>query len=265
MIALALLILLIATVWAMGAAIERLVQDATVPEGPEGRRRSKLWSNCGCAIIVMFFLVFLFGIALGPIGGQRHYVESAAMQTTRTLALAMFQYANDNNGQYPDGASSTEVFQTLVDGQYISDPTILYVAMPGKVPAEKSAKLKPENVAYDVTGGVDAHSPDTVPIVFLTGFRMDYHAGASAVSLVKPFPMHRDPSNSWFSWSWETFDGLPVAYKSNNAFFRTNFDPSHVGGKFTPDGYGIVPNVIDSGIDLHGQTYRQLTPEGVLK
>jgi len=189
------------------------------------------------------------------------------MQTTRTLALAMFQYANDNNGQYPDGASSTDIFQQLIDGNYLSDSSILFVPLPGKVKAQPGAKLKPENVAYDVTSGVDAHSPDDLPLVYLTGFRMDYHAGGNAISLVKPFPDTVTSFEVWFFNHGEVdsaFDGLPIAYMSNNAFVRSFSTGGHPA-QYTPDGYGIVPNVIGPEFDPHGRTYRQLTPDGVLK
>jgi hypothetical protein len=151
-----------------------------------------------------------------------------------------------------------------MDGNYVTDPSIFFVPLPGKIAAKPGAKLKPENVAYDVTSGIDAHSPDGLPLVFLTGFRMDYHAGAPAVSLVKPFPAYRNPPNAWFSWTWQTFDGLPVAYLNNNAFFRMSSAGGHPA-QFTPDGYGIVPNVMAPDFDPRGKTYRQLTPEGVLK
>jgi hypothetical protein len=228
---------------------------------------------------VVFLLLFLFGIGLGPGGGDfPHYIENTAKQATRTIVLSMFQYANDHDGKYPDGASSTEVFQKLLDENYLTDPAIFFVPLPGKVAAKMGAKLKPENVAYDVTSGIDANSPDTVPVVFLTGFRMDYRAGAPAVSLLKPFPKYHVPPNTWFIWSWQpfgswlSFDGLPAAYHSNNAYFRssypmgpTEFPPEGHPTQYTPDGYGIVPDVIAPEIDLHGKTYRQLTPDGVLK
>jgi hypothetical protein len=267
MIAIALLILVIATFWAL-CTTEKPSRARNAPDELESRPPRKVISGLGCAALVLFALVFLFGIALGPIapGTGRHPQQGEAMQTTRSVALAMFQYANDNDGKYPDGASSTEVFQKLMDGQYISDPAIFFVALPGKVRAETGAKLKPENVAYDVTSGVDAHSPDGLPVVFLTGFRMNYATGASVVSLVRPFP---SIAGSWSFLSSSrdsstTFDGLPVAYKSNNAFFRVSYLAGHPT-QYTPDGYGIVPNVVPPDFDAHAQIYRQLTPDGILK
>jgi hypothetical protein len=274
MIVLALLILIVTTV--------AFVAISGTPGKP---LFEKPFSGCGCVALLLVFLIFLFAVSLGPIGGQRHPVESGAMQTCRTLALAMFQYANDNDGRYPDGASSTEVFQKLLDGNYISDPDLFFVPLPGKIRAAEGARLKPENVAYDVTSGIDAQSPDGLPVVFLTGFRMDYRPGASAVSLVRPFPEYYNSTDTSFFRSLEPFDGLPVAYKSNNVWFKQSQTltilkaPSvaypngfrlitniiSASPQIDPQGYGVVPNVIAPDFDAGGRTYRQLTPDGVLK
>jgi hypothetical protein len=218
--------------------------------------------------LILFGLIFFFGICLGPIGPNiRMARESAAMQCTRIVAMAMFQYANDHGGKYPDGKSSTEVFQKLMDGNYVTDPRVFFIPLPGKVQGKIGTPLRPENVAYDVTSGVDANSPDGVPVVFLTGFRMQYLAGTPVVSLIRPYP------STVFDWTYlfsnhgecsTTFDGLPVAYKNNNAYFRSTYAAGHTPS-FTPDGYGIVPNVIAPDFDSHGQIYRQLTPDGPLK
>jgi hypothetical protein len=182
------------------------------------------------------------------------------MQTTRTLALAMFVYANDNNA-YPDGKSSTEVFQKLLDGNYVSDPATFYVPMPGKTKGLIGSRLQPENVSYDVTSGIQINSPGTLPIVFLTGFRIDYRPGGTAVSLIRPFPNLRDDASNWLQsltgGPLEPIPGLPFAYKNNYAYFRY--------GKIGADGMGVVSNVTPPDFNAHGQTYRQLMPEGVLK
>jgi type II secretory pathway pseudopilin PulG len=264
MIAIILILLVVAIMWAMRTS-EEPASGGKASNMSAIRILTRAALRC---MAVLILILFLIGILIPPRpGGIRYVGQSAAMQTTRALALAMFEYANDNNEQYPDGASSTEVFQKLMDGNYISDPSIFFVALPGKVRAESGAKLKPENVAYDVTSGVDAHSPDDLPLVFLTGFRIDYHAGASAVSLVKPFPSTAVSLTSWFSHRDEpstTFEGLPISYKSNNAFFRVTNAGGHPT-QYTPDGYGIVPNVVETGFDPGGKVYHQLTPDGVLK
>jgi hypothetical protein len=80
------------------------------------------------------------------------------MQQGRQIGQMMFSYSTDNfqnSNAYPDGKSSTEVFQKLLDGNYAADPAIFYVPLPGKVKPIAGQKLKPENVCWDVTSGVD--------------------------------------------------------------------------------------------------------------
>ncbi len=183
------------------------------------------------------------------------------MQTCRTIALAEFQYANDNGGRYPDGSSSTEVFQKLIDGKYVDDPAIFYVPMPGKKRPEPGQRLKPENVSYDVTGGVDSSAPDHLPLVFLTGFKVDYRPGGQAVSLSVPHPSFHYRQRTW--WEWINFQSsddfgpaMAVAYHNTDAFVRLLDLPDHPLQTRT-----FVPQ----DFDPQGKTYRQLTPDGVLK
>jgi type II secretory pathway pseudopilin PulG len=186
-----------------------------------------------CACMGVPTIACLAGIALGPItAGIQKAKESASMQSSRAIALAMYTYALDHNGAYPDGASSTEVFQKLIDGKYVSDPSLFYFQMEGKTKAT-SNKLAPENVCYDVTSGVTSNSSDLVPVVFTTGYILNYAPGASAVpDLGVKSPFH----------------GMSVAYKSNAARFC----------KAIPD--GTVPGIISSRFAADIITYRQLKP-----
>jgi hypothetical protein len=176
------------------------------------------------------------------------------MQQARSLALALFAYSNDNEGAYPTGASSTEVFQKLLDGGYLSDPTILYVPYPGKVKADADQKkLKPENVSFDVTCCLDRSSSDNLPAVFLTGYKVSYVPDGTATHLPEPRSVR-----SWLS-GWTTTedvasDGVAVAYKSNSARFWKS--------QATPGGESSVPHFISADFHPDGKTYRQLTPEG---
>jgi hypothetical protein len=195
-------------------------------------------------LIAIFILAVLLDVVfLGPITpGVMKARESAAMQTSRTIALAMFQYANDHDGKYPTGRSSTEVFQQLIDGKYVTEPTVFYIQMAGKS-APTSNTLKPENVSYDVTTPVDSNSPSGLPLVFLTGYRIEYKAGGSAIpsaNFVNPF--HND--------------GLAVCYKGNDAWFKV-VKPEDAND-------GVVVNFVPPDFDAHGQKFQQLTPDGPL-
>jgi hypothetical protein len=202
--------------------------------------------------------------AFGPAipQGIKKAQESFAMQVSRNIALAMFQYANDNDGHYPDGDSSTEVFQKLIDGNYVSDPAIFYLPMDGKTPGQRGERLKPENVCFDVTGGVTSSSPDRLPLVFLTGYKVDYQPGGKAVSLTSPYPPFQSKERSWWQWLFgeprqPLGPFIAVCYHSNNAFIRPVDTQS--------SRYGEALDFMPKDFNAHGQTFRQLTPTGVLK
>jgi hypothetical protein len=141
----------------------------------------------GCLILGIVWLAGSILIPPMP-GGIRYPVENNAMQTAHQLGLTFYSYAMDNNGQYPDGKSSTEIFQKLMEGGYITDPTLFYLPMEGKVQPIPGQRLKPENVSWDVTGGADQSSPDGLPMVFIIRYNVSYASGGGATSRVRPYP-----------------------------------------------------------------------------
>jgi len=145
--------------------------------------------------------------------------------------LLLFSYANDHNGKYPVGKSSTDVFQQLLDQQYANDPALFYFPMKGKTKTITN-KLKAENVCFDVTNGILPDDSDYLPVAFTTGYKIDYIPGGKAHPLA-----NADPS------------GIAVAYKSNSARFINHL-------KDTP--------FIDPFFAPQGRTYQQLTPDGPL-
>jgi hypothetical protein len=161
------------------------------------------------------------------------------MQESRILALIMFQYAQDHDGQYPDGASSTEVFQKLIDGKYVTDPSVFYRHMPGKASPE-SLRLKPENVSWDVSMPLDKNSSDALPVVFCTGYRVEYKPGGRAIPLTDKSRYHDD--------------GIAVSYHNNSAAFLKK--------STQPD--GSILNFISPDANLGATHYVQLTPDGPL-
>jgi hypothetical protein len=199
--------------------------------------------------------LLLYAIAFGPMGGGglRKAPESDAMQRSRTIALAMFQYSIDN-GACPTGKSSTEAFQKLLDGNYVTDPALFCMPLHGKYPAKQGEKLKPENVAFDITADVTDSAPDGLPLVFLTGYRIEYKPDGRAIPLGPPLQLRFE--RTWEEW-WRG-DSLPalgiaVAFKSNETVFL-RVDPKT----------DLVLHLIDPKTDFAGKTYRQLTPEGEL-
>ena len=216
-------------------------------------------------------------------------------QRVRQIGQVLYPYSVDHDGAYPDGSSSTVFFQKLLDEGYVNDPTIFYVPMPGKRPAAAGAKLKPENVSFDVTAGADAHDSRDLPLVYLTGYRVTFAPGASVVPVIKPFPTYG--LNSFWSLRWPDNDvrvlpGLAVYYLGNNAKWiaALRFVPAAPGtfpttpgmqvlvvpagsGKTVPlnPGWDVPPtydgsihDFVPASFDAKGKTFRQLTPEGVL-
>jgi hypothetical protein len=187
------------------------------------------------------------------------------------IGYILFAYANDNGGRYPDGNSSTEVFQKLIDANYVTDPSTFYLPLPGKTRPVPGQKLKPENVSWDITGGVTMKDSDGLPIVFMTGWKIAYVPDGGAVPLSKPVPLrgsfYSEP-RSWAAW-WRgekiqrtPLDVIAVVYKNNVADVRTfEYRDSYGSYRYSE---GAILNVVPKSFDPKGKTYRQLTPEGPL-
>ncbi len=137
----------------------------------------------------------------------------------------MYSYANDNDGKYPTGKSSTEVFQQLIDGGYIYDPAVVYTRMAGKVKPLAGQKLRPENVCWDVTADVTLHSPESLPLLFTTGYKVSYAPGADALPFLKPYPIYLPEPRTLMQWWNEgarfggNDPGIAVYYLNNSARF----------------------------------------------
>ena len=182
--------------------------------------------------------------------------QSDLIEQARDIGLLLLDYAQDNHGLYPEGKTSTEVFPKIVDGGY-ADPTgkdkisgaaIFYFPMPGKV-KPTSKILRPENVCWDVTCCLRAiSSPDQIPVVYITGYKVTYAPGASALP-------ETWPTRAWGEW-WTAAD-YP------RGFIAANYFPDgSVLLKVAPD--GTIPNFIPSSIQGDLTPYRQLTPDGKL-
>jgi hypothetical protein len=183
--------------------------------------------------------------------------QGPQMQTAHAIGLAMYSYAHDHEGNYPSGKSSTEVFQALLDGDYATDPAIFYFRLPGKSAAAIGQKLKPENVCWDFTSGATIHSPVVLPLVFTTGYRVTYAPAAAAVPVIKPYPVYPMRVRTWAQWwrgepAQKFTPGIAAFYISNSAKYNALTDSDS------------VPAFISSDFVSVGETYRQLTPDGIL-
>jgi hypothetical protein len=184
-------------------------------------------------------------------------LSDTTLHKCQTIALAMFQYAHDHAGNYPDGSSSTEVFQKLADENYLTVPDFYYVPLPGKKHQQPAERLKPENVSFDVTAGANLNDSVELPLVFLTGYKVTYQPGGKAVSLTAPCPPFQIV----------TLRGLEPNYGTGAVQIVAYADLSMTTKMLESgaDGHDYVRNFIGKDFDAHGQVYRQLTPDGVLK
>jgi hypothetical protein len=226
------------------------VEGPTQPKySAQGRGKPQGSYNLYAESAVVLLVVIVIGVLfLVPISPAPHSHSSPCLQESHILGDALYAYANDHRGNYPEGTSSTEIFQQLLDQGYITDASILYVAMDGKTEAAVGQKeLKPENVSWDVTGGVNANDSGHLPLLFLTGFRVTYAPNGGIEPIIKPYPPYRDFGSG---------SGLAVFFKDNSTAWVMPTDSGL--------GYSMA-HLLPSNFDAHGKTCRQLTPDGALK
>src|SRR5271156_6608532 len=76
-------------------------------------------------LVVIGIIAILAGVALGPIlKGIKQAEHSAAMQTSHSIAICEFEYANDNSNVYPDATTAHDIANLLLNAKYASDPTL---------------------------------------------------------------------------------------------------------------------------------------------
>jgi hypothetical protein len=187
-----------------------------------------------------FVLAVLFTVLTADRSGLRETRNNSAMQNAHAIGLALYSYANDHDGHYPEGKTSTQVFQQLVDQGYVTDPSLFYLPMPGKTPAHGKGVLRPENICWDFTAGTRLDDQPNVPLIYSTGCKVSYTSGGT---------LHA-PDNSPFG-----AVGMVVFYVSNAAAFV----PAKADG-----GISIFQPAFDPkygpAYDPKGKNYVQLTP-----
>jgi hypothetical protein len=202
----------------------------------------------GCARL--FFLGLLV-LATGVVALWFHFRDvikhGNEMGKAHEIELLLYAYASDHDGKYPSGKTSTEVSQKLIDENYVTDPSVFYFPMPGKV-RPTSFRLKPENVCWDATCCVDKDAPYDLPLIYTTGYKVFYQTGTKVMSPAWP-------PRTWRGWL--TPDDYPRGYMI--VFYLS------IGGNFLKtDPDGTIPHFISDKFDAKGKTYHQLTPDGSL-
>jgi hypothetical protein len=189
-------------------------------------------------LLIGIGILFIDGITARP---RKAAPDSEAMQTSHTLYIAMSDYATDHDGHFPDGASSTQVAQELLDGGYITGPHIYYLEMLGKTkPRFDTKRLTTENISWDFTAPCSTKSPDAIPLIFCTGYRVEYKPDGKAIAL---------GSGSGPTVAQE---GIAVSYVSGASRYTRE------------DASGTIPHFIARDTHFGDTIYRQLTPDGTL-
>jgi hypothetical protein len=229
----------------------------------------------GDSLLRIGLLFTVFVSALGPIGSPHQYTwPGDQMQRARVIGYALLSYAENHNGKFPEGNSSTEAFQKLldfgyvrlIDGAYVHDPSIFYVPMAGKIEPSAGQKLKPENVCWDITCCLDSNASDSLPLVFLTGYKITYAPGGTAVPILKPYPPFTRTPGHWWHGAADPAEnpGIAVFYKGGQAAFRHLYYTESTDGPDVKNPDNTIPNFIPPQFDPNGINYRQLTPDGPL-
>ena len=205
--------------------------------------------------LFLFILVGIFGPRTGTIKSAQ---TSSCMFTLKVLMSALRQYALDHDGRYPTGRSSTEAFQKLLDENYVSDPGIFLGGFPRPMKIRgKQLKLEPEDVGYDLTVPLDIHSPDDVPVIFLTGYRITYAPHADAIP-VSPLVIDRTP-NMAVAYQNQWGDRMPWVYVKPTRLFDYKRERDHEDQVLSD---GTISRFIPSTFAAKDHFYQQLTPYG---
>jgi prepilin-type N-terminal cleavage/methylation domain-containing protein len=111
-------------------------------------------------LVVIGIIAILAGVALGPItNGINKAKQSAAVQESHALGLAMYSAANDNQQVYPDSTSgqASDVAKALLAGGYVTDPSIFYISGGATIKysgtaASALSAINSSNISWDFAG-----------------------------------------------------------------------------------------------------------------
>ncbi len=215
-------------------------------------------------------MTFFFLVILG-VYGYRSFIHEyyppdvtikirtgQAVSNARKLGTVLYHYAKDHGFQYPEGNSSTEVFNHLMEQGYLAPENAanLYIrGMPGKEPFRTEqtwwewmtgtpapTQLEAKHVCYDVIAPLTHRDPDGMPMIISTGWKLNFEPGA--------LPQVRDQKLLDMPW---LQGGMLVYYKRNVCLI---LGASFLDGSAKPSGiHQLIPEEIDPT-----KTYRQLTP-----
>jgi hypothetical protein len=149
------------------------------------------------ASVFGIILLVLLAIFVPAVMDQlRLQILNASPAKAHKLAIASYAYAQDHGGYYPNGETSTVIYQKLFDGKYLSDPSSLFINSNGGrtyASSYPSVHLNAENVSFDFTTrsetGLTKDDPDDLPLLFSCVVEApQYVSGANAASIDKTCP-----------------------------------------------------------------------------
>ncbi|MEM9445634.1 MAG: type II secretion system protein [Verrucomicrobiota bacterium] len=140
-------------------------------------------------LVVMTIIALIIGLAVPGLAAARKVASRISdTNNARNLVLALNLAAQDSNGLYPTGASSTEVFEELVHNRYIDDERVFAGTNtpnppkidPGNLPA---FTLDPRNVAWAYVDNLTTNSPSRCPLVLTKGVKAFTNLGVVSPEL----------------------------------------------------------------------------------
>lgn len=178
-------------------------------------------------LVVIAIIALLAAVAIGPItGAMKTAKDNAGMQTTHAIYVADFQYNIDNNN-FADGADSGVIAQALMNGGYISDPSIFLIKGGGTTPfvgANAAQNIQATNVSWDFLGsspagsgstttysGLTTSDPEQLPLVWSTGNTIVIPTAAGVFGTAT---VNGNGKNGFGT------DGIAVAYLSGASAFK---------------------------------------------
>jgi prepilin-type N-terminal cleavage/methylation domain-containing protein len=172
-------------------------------------------------LVVIAIIALLAGIAIGPITHAMSVAkDNAGMQTTHSLYIADFQYSIDNS-HFADAADSGGIAQAMLQGGYVSDPTLFYLGgnTVKYTGTDAAHGIQNTNVSWDFLGsgaggsynGLTTSDPDQLPLVWATGNKIVIPASSGTYGTAT---INGNGKNYYGS------DGIPVAYKSGVSTFQ---------------------------------------------
>ncbi len=158
------------------------------------------------------------------------------------LRIGLEMYADKHHGLFPNGNSSTEVFQKLIDDEDLASRCVFFDLNGKSLPTTN--KISPNNVCFDFTEGTDPKSPSWVPVLIPTGYLINYKTGQAIKLKTNSIVQNK----IWISYATK-YQNFPTI------IYYFHFFPYH---------WDHVNIMLDKPSDADTSQYRQLTPDGSL-